>query len=982
MATYTLSDSLLNNKSSISSASQNGKIGLDLPSTSLQEIFVVAYYKDGSDTTFDNYNSLISGPGSNGQYRIMGHSGTANWYSSSTNTLNNDGTFKNGATSSSNSALPMPATLLRFTSSAARNETRGILYNTLGTDRGWIGGVGEIIGLSTTSSISDRQKIEGYLAHKWGLSLANGHPYKVSPPLVWSSSLQSSQELVAVATNIDTGKEGFYGTTISGLTAGETYHYRIRSQGKLNPKGISGSNLNLWLDAEDSSTVSHSSNAVSQWTDKSGNGHHAKQPTSSRMPTYTLPDSLLNNKSSISSASQNGKIGLELPSTSLQEIFVVAYYKDGSDTTFDNYNTLISGPGAGGRYRIIGHSGTANWYSSSTTTLNNDGTFKNGATSSSNSALPMPATLLRFTSSTPRNENRAILYNADGNDRGWIGGVGEIIGLSATSSTSDRQKIEGYLAHKWGLALLDGHPYKLTAPASQTTWSAVQSFTTPTNVTAPVLGPLGTANVTTTTADLEATLSDNGNAATSLVFYWGDNDGGDNPSSWDSNFTVSNAQEGTLRKSLTGLTGGTTYYFRTYASNWKGNVWANTTRIFTTVTSTVRENPVRNSDLKGWWKLDGNLKDSSGNNHDGDADFLWKPTAVSNLKLWLDAADFSTTLANSSGNTQATNKVGRWLDKSGNSNDASQTTPDRRPNFTTSDSILNSRPSISSTSVNGKVGLSLPTINIQEIFIIAYYKDGTDSTFDGYSTLLTGPSAHGRYRIMGNQNVATWINGSNFNDGGSFKNGATSGVLKLCLCRQLFFDLPAPLLVMKIVLYCTMQLVTIEAGLEVLGKSSVFLQLLRQATATKSKATSPTNGGLHNNLPDSHPYKTSFSSLINNPFSTDVASGSGRSLDLSNGTFATVSTGGTEDVFDGDNNFSISMWMKGWPADVNQSILSKNLLPKPEGISAKLWLDASNTGSFVLAERNAGTSDATVSSTSSIWNSRNSVTKAFDNPSN
>ena len=64
-------------------------------------------------------------------------------------------------------------------------------------------------------------------------------------------------------------------------------------------------------------------------------------------------------------------------------------------------------------------------------------------------------------------------------------------------------------------------------------------------------------------------------------------------------------------------------------------------------------------------------------------------------------------------------------------------------------------------------------------------------------------------------------------------------------------------------------------------------------------------------LPGGHPYKTSFPSLINNPFSTDVASGSGQSLDLSAGTFATVSTGGTEDVFDGDNNFSISMWTKG-----------------------------------------------------------------------
>ena len=222
---------------------------------------------------------------------------------------------------------------------------------------------------------------------------------------------------------------------------GGTYYYRLRGQGILNPKGISGANLNLWLDAEDTSTLTHSSNAVSQWQDKSGNGKHATQGTTSRKPTYTVSNSLLNNKSSVSSSSQNGSIGLDLPSTSLQEIFVVAYYKDGSDNSFDNYNTLISGPGSNGLHRIMGNLNTANWITSSN--FNDGGNFKNGATSSTTTALPMPATLLRFTSSVARTETRGILYNTIQADRGWIGGVGEIIGLSATSSMSDRQKIEG-----------------------------------------------------------------------------------------------------------------------------------------------------------------------------------------------------------------------------------------------------------------------------------------------------------------------------------------------------------------------------------------------------------------------------------------------------------------------------------------------------------------------------------------------------------
>ena len=53
-------------------------------------------------------------------------------------------------------------------------------------------------------------------------------------------------------------------------------------------------------------------------------------------------------------------------------------------------------------------------------------------------------------------------------DNNWPfnGDISEIIIYSATLSTSDRQKIEGYLAHKWGLTdkLPANHPYKNSAP--------------------------------------------------------------------------------------------------------------------------------------------------------------------------------------------------------------------------------------------------------------------------------------------------------------------------------------------------------------------------------------------------------------------------------------------------------------------------------------------------------------------------------------
>lgn len=48
----------------------------------------------------------------------------------------------------------------------------------------------------------------------------------------------------------------------------------------------------------------------------------------------------------------------------------------------------------------------------------------------------------------------------------YSGTVAEILFFDAVLTTSNRQKVEGYLAHKWGLtsALDAGHPYKTTPP--------------------------------------------------------------------------------------------------------------------------------------------------------------------------------------------------------------------------------------------------------------------------------------------------------------------------------------------------------------------------------------------------------------------------------------------------------------------------------------------------------------------------------------
>ncbi len=54
-----------------------------------------------------------------------------------------------------------------------------------GTEASWFGGVlSEFIVTSGVLTTTNRQKLEGYSAHKWGLqaSLPGGHPYLTTPP--------------------------------------------------------------------------------------------------------------------------------------------------------------------------------------------------------------------------------------------------------------------------------------------------------------------------------------------------------------------------------------------------------------------------------------------------------------------------------------------------------------------------------------------------------------------------------------------------------------------------------------------------------------------------------------------------------------------------------------------------------------------------------------------------------------------------------
>jgi hypothetical protein len=218
-----------------------------------------------------------------------------------------------------------------------------------------------------------------------------------------------------------------------------------------------------WYDAADADTITEVANSVSQWDDKSGNNKHATQSTGSRQPTYTSVDSSANNLGSIGSAVNTGQIGLDTPSITAQNIYAIVYYKDGIDSSFDTFETILCNS-SGARFgRIMGQSGSTTWNGSNAF---NASTYVNASAIASNIALPMPSTIFRFRATADVTQGWCMGFNSESTDRTWIGAYSEFIFTDGEETLEIQQKFEGYLAWKWGLvaSLPAGHPYKSAAP--------------------------------------------------------------------------------------------------------------------------------------------------------------------------------------------------------------------------------------------------------------------------------------------------------------------------------------------------------------------------------------------------------------------------------------------------------------------------------------------------------------------------------------
>ena len=226
----------------------------------------------------------------------------------------------------------------------------------------------------------------------------------------------------------------------------------------------------FWFDGLDGGTVTTVSGAVSEFVDKSGNGRHAAQSDPAKRPGYD-PESGRVQFTGFTQA-------LIVPgwaSGTNHVLFAVVDPKGtgglepiltaGSGLNASN-NLLILAARADLADQVGWYSGT--WYrlGANTAGLQILEFVLNGSTGS----LYRNGILVGSAAYAGRAMQSVVAIgdwpgDASGDSRGYIGDMKELVLLS-TATLDERQQMQGYLAHRHGLAasLPAEHPYKIAAP--------------------------------------------------------------------------------------------------------------------------------------------------------------------------------------------------------------------------------------------------------------------------------------------------------------------------------------------------------------------------------------------------------------------------------------------------------------------------------------------------------------------------------------
>lgn len=230
------------------------------------------------------------------------------------------------------------------------------------------------------------------------------------------------------------------------------------------PLTITG--LTTWLDAQDPSSYQPSGSNILTWTDKT-TSKYVFSPILSSYPTL----STLNGYTAFTFGANAGMKSSSIPITTSYTVFIVTNRPSGTGFQFlvkfnSAANSYFFLGATSGFYATFAGNGVTSWWDTSANTPN----VTVGSSAIMLEAVNDGSLIYPYTNGTVQNTKTGTTATTTGialgsdqtGGQGWLGNVGEFLYFNTPLIKTDRERIEGYLAWKWGLvaSLPLNHPYK------------------------------------------------------------------------------------------------------------------------------------------------------------------------------------------------------------------------------------------------------------------------------------------------------------------------------------------------------------------------------------------------------------------------------------------------------------------------------------------------------------------------------------------
>lgn len=245
----------------------------------------------------------------------------------------------------------------------------------------------------------------------------------------------------------------------------------------------------LWLDADDSSTITLVSGAVSEWRDKSGNSRDVEAPTSGQRPDLIASELNTHDVLRFSNHFMEGTENLAGLAQDADAVCIFAVYRHSATTGVQQIVGVNNGAVVGQVRAALGSGVVSGQEYIGGRRLDGDSFQSRSSGESVGTAWHVRMGLLDYANAESQiwkdgtiqssgafqtagqTSNTAPLFLAIGRNvslgvNRFIGDLAEVVITNEAPTTETRQIIEGYLGHKWGLEanLPAEHPYKSAPP--------------------------------------------------------------------------------------------------------------------------------------------------------------------------------------------------------------------------------------------------------------------------------------------------------------------------------------------------------------------------------------------------------------------------------------------------------------------------------------------------------------------------------------